>query len=66
MIDEMAIRKDVSWDGKKFRGYVDLGNAVKDDASAPIAKDALVFMVVEVNEAWKVPVGYFFVHGLSG
>ena len=32
MIDEMAIRKDVSWDRKKFRGYVDLGgNAVKDD-----------------------------------
>ena len=64
MIDEMAIRKDVSWDGKKFRGYVDLGNA--DDDSAPIAKDALVFMVVGVNETWKVPVGYFFVDGLSG
>ena len=66
MIDEMAIRKDVSWDGKKFRGYVDLGNAVKDDDFAPIAKDALVFMVVEVNETWKVPVGYFFIDGLSG
>ena len=66
MIDEMAIRKDVSWDGNKFRGYVDLGNAVEDDDSAPIAKDALVFMVVGVNETWKVPVGYFFVDGLSG
>ena len=69
MIDEMAIdemtiiRKDVSWDGKKFRGYVDLGNAVKDDDSAPIVKDALVFMVVGVNETWKVPVGYFFIDG---
>ena len=66
MIDEMAIKKHVSWDGKKFRGYVDLGNDVKDDDSAPIAKDALVFMVVGVNETWKVPVGYFFVDGLSG
>ena len=66
MIDEMAIRKDVSWDGKKFRGYVDLGNAVKDDDSAPIAKDALVFMVVGVSETWKVSVGYFFIDGLSG
>ena len=66
MIDEMAVRKDMSWDGKKFRGYVDLGNAVKDDDSAPIAKDALVFMVVGVNETWKVPVGYFFIDGLSG
>jgi hypothetical protein len=36
------------------------------DDSAPIAKDALVFMVVGVNETWKVPVGYFFVDGLSG
>jgi hypothetical protein len=66
MIDEMAIKKHVSWDGKKFRGYVDLGNSVEDDDSAHIAKDALVFMVVGVNETWKVPVGYFFIDGLSG
>ena len=66
MIDEMAIKKHVSWNGKKFRGYVDLGNEVEDDDSAPIAKDALVFMVVGVNETWKVPVGYFFIDGLSG
>lgn len=59
MLDEMAIRKHVSWDGKKFRGYVDLGNDAKDDDSAPIAKDALVLMVVGINETWKVPVGYF-------
>ena len=66
MIDEMAIKKHVSWDGQKFRGYVDLGNDVQDDDSAPIAKDALVFMVVDVNKKWKVPVGYFFNDGLSG
>ena len=28
MIDEMAIRKHVTYDGKTFRGYVDLGNDV--------------------------------------
>ena len=66
MIDETAIRKHVSWDGKKFRGYVDLDNNAKDDDSAPLAKDALVFMVVGVNKTWKVTVGYFFVDGLSG
>ena len=66
MIDEMAIRKHVSWDREKYRGYVDLGNDVEDDDSAPIAKDALVFMVVGVNESWKVPVAYFFIDGLSG
>ena len=66
MIDEVAILKHVSWDGKKYRGYVDLGNEVEDDDSAPLAKNALVFMVVGINESWKVPVGYFFIDGLSG
>ena len=42
MIDEIAIKKHVSWDGKKFRGYINLGNDVEDDSSAPTAKDALV------------------------
>eukprot|EP00112_Aurelia_sp_Birch-Aquarium-sp1_P019768 Seg4956.1 transcript_id=Seg4956.1/GoldUCD/mRNA.D3Y31 product="DNA transposase THAP9" protein_id=Seg4956.1/GoldUCD/D3Y31 len=66
MLDEMAIKKHVSWDGKRFRGYVDLGNGVEDDDSSPVAKDALVLMVVSINGAWKIPCGYFFVEGLSG
>ena len=66
MLDEMAIKKHVSWDGKRYRGYVDLGNGVEDDDSSPVAKDALVLMVVSVNGAWKIPCGYFFVDGLSG
>ena len=66
MIDEMAIKKHDSWDGKKYCGYVDLGNDVEDGDSAPLAKDALVFMVVGINELWKVPVRYFFIDGLSG
>ena len=65
MIDEMAIKKHVSWDGKKYRGYVDLGNDAEVDDSAPVAKDALVFMAVGLDKSWKVPVGYFFIDGLS-
>ena len=42
MLDEMAIKKHVSWDGNKYHGYVDIGNGVDDDSS-PVAKDALVF-----------------------
>ena len=57
MLDEMYIRKQ--WDGKQFTGYVDLGNCVEDDNSAPVAKDALVLMVVGVNGSWKVPCAYF-------
>ena len=66
MIDEMAIRKHVTYDGKTFRGYVDLGNDAEINDSSPLAKDALVFMVVGINKTWKVPVGYFFIDGLSG
>ena len=65
MLDEMSIRKHVDWDGKCFRGYVDLGTGINDD-SLPEATDALVFMAVSVNSSWKVPCGYFLVNGLTG
>ncbi|CAB4015287.1 THAP domain-containing 9 [Paramuricea clavata] len=32
MLDEMSIRKHVEWDGKQFRGYVDLGTGINDDS----------------------------------
>ena len=56
MLDEMSIRKHVEWDGKQFRGFVDLGTGINDD-SLPEATDALVFMAVSVNSSWKVPCG---------
>ena len=64
MLDEMAIKKNVSWDGTR---YVDIGsNETDEDDSLPVAKDALVFMVVAINSSWKVPIAYFFIDGLSG
>ena len=66
MLDEMAIRKHVSWDGKRFRGYVDVGNGTDENDSSPVAKEALVLMAVAVNGSWKVPCGYFFIDGLNG
>ena len=65
MLDEMAIRKHVEWDGKRFRSFVDLGTGIDDDL-VPEATDALVFMAVAVNSSWEVPCGYFLVNGLSG
>jgi hypothetical protein len=58
MLDEMSIKNHVSWDGKKYQGYIDLGNGADND-SLPMAKEALVFMVVSLNSSWKVPCGYF-------
>lgn len=65
VVDEMAIRKHLEWDGKKFRGYVDIGNEVDDDSNA-VASEALVFMLVSLDSHWKVPCGYFLINGLSG
>ena len=57
MIDEMAIRKSVEWDGKKLVGFVDLGTDIDDDTT-PVATEALVFMVVCINGSWQLPVGH--------
>jgi hypothetical protein len=58
MLDEMALRKHVDWDGEKFRGYLDIGTGVVDDY-LPEAKYALVFMTVCINDSWKLLCGYF-------
>ena len=64
IMDEMALKQQVEWDGQKYHGYVDMGTGVDDD-SLPIAKEALTFMVVSVNGTWKMPVGYFLIAGLG-
>jgi len=66
MIGEMAIRTYAEWDGQKYCWFVDLVTGIDDNDSLPLAKDALVFMVVAVNSTWKVPYAYFLVNGLSG
>lgn len=61
LFDEMAIRQHVEFDGRRFHGYVETGNNIDDD-SIPLAKDALVFMIVCINDNWKIPVGYFLIN----
>ena len=50
MLDEVAIRKHVEHAAGRFHGYVDLGCGTVDD-SVPPAKDALVLMVVAINDS---------------
>jgi DNA transposase THAP9 len=66
MMDEMAIRRQVEWDGRRYVGYVDMGVAVEDNSNLPVAKEALVLMIVSMTEHWKVPVAYFLIDGLQG
>ncbi|CAH1994072.1 unnamed protein product [Acanthoscelides obtectus] len=65
VLDEMSIRHQVEWTGSTFSGYIDIGLKIDSDI-LPEAKEALVFMLVCLNGSWKIPVGYFFLDGLSG
>ena len=68
IMDEMAIKKHVQWNGQRQVGYVDLGiqSSNIDTDSLPEAKDALVFLLVAINSRWKIPIAYFLINGLSG
>lgn len=64
MLDEMSIRKEIRWNGKSFDGYVEYGTSIETNTdNNDVATSALVFMVVAINKRWKLPIGYFFVHG---
>lgn len=65
VIDEVAIRQQVEWDGKKYYGFVNCGASVSTDTISE-AKEALVIMLVGVNTHWKIPIGYFLINGLNG
>lgn len=59
----MSIRTHVEYSAGKIHGYVDLGCRSADD-SLPPARDTLV--LVAIDEAWKVPITYFFIDALTG
>ena len=67
MLDDMALRKEVEFDvsDSQFKGFVDIGNGPSEQSSIP-ARDVLVIMVVGINSHFKLPIGYFFIAGLSG
>lgn len=64
MLDEMAIKKQIDFDGKRAWGYVDIGMHVDNDDLDP-ASQALVLMVVCHTSHWKLPIGYFFIKSLT-
>lgn len=62
VIDEVAIRQQIDYDGNRYYGYIDLGvTKCTDSDHPPQAKNALVFMAVAINDHWKVPLGYFLI-----
>lgn len=66
VMDEMSIKKGFqrSLDGK-MRGYVDIGVGTEGTSDLPKAKNALVMLVVALNDTWKLPIAFFLINGLS-
>jgi len=64
VIDEMAIRQHLEYDGSKYYGRVDMGIGINND-SLEVAKECLVFLVVSVNESWKLRIAYFLARSLN-
>jgi len=69
VIDEIAIRQQVTYDGQRYYGLIDFGIDHNDtfniDRSLKVT-NALVFMLVAINGHWKIPVGYFLLNSLNG
>uniref|UniRef100_A0A2S2PS39 THAP domain-containing protein 9 n=1 Tax=Schizaphis graminum TaxID=13262 RepID=A0A2S2PS39_SCHGA len=68
VIDEMCIRRYVEMDSqKKIYGYINMGAEYSyENDDIPLAKNALVFLVVGINGYWKMPIAYFLIDGLNG
>jgi len=64
IMDEVAIRKHVEWDGYKYHGYVDFGAQLNNE-SLEMETECLVFLLVSKTESWKLPVAYFLCDHLS-
>lgn len=58
VFDEMGIRKYVEWNGDHYYGLVDLDSGISYE-SMGLASQVLAFMLVSVDESWKIPFGYF-------
>jgi len=63
-MEYMAVRQHVEWDGTNYHGYVNVGESICNETMEK-AKEALVFLVVAINEAWKISVGYFLINHIN-
>lgn len=70
VMDEMSIRQNVQVRNNRVYGFVDLGFTNDDEdlqssGTPPTAKQALVFLLVSLNDGWKCPFGYFLIDSLA-
>lgn len=61
-IDEMGIKKGTQrGQGGRMYGHVDFGSDLEFNDDSIEARNALVFMIVCLNESWKLPIAYFLI-----
>lgn len=61
----MTTREQIEWTVSKFADSVDVGVNIGSDELSK-AKEVLVFMLVCLNDAWKIPVEYLLNDGIAG
>jgi len=66
VIDEMSIRKQITYFNGKFYGVFDLGTTQEQVDNIQEATNAIVFFAVCINGHWKVPLGYFLINNFLG
>lgn len=62
--DEMSIRQQKIWTGKRYEGLIDMGLGNIDDTN-DIASQVYIIMLVGVNESFKIPLAYFLITSLT-
>jgi len=65
-LDEMNIKKKIDWDGKESHGFVEVGTEKYINNNLPLATQVLVVMLVCINDHFKIPIAYYFIHSLNG
>lgn len=61
VFDEMSIRKKIEFVNGEVLGFVDLGNGITNQTGA---SQALVFMLVNINGNFKIPIAYYLIVSL--
>lgn len=64
LYDEMPVRQYEEIYQGQYYGNVDFGCPILGDCM-PTAKKVLVFLLVCLNETWKLPLGYFFIADIT-
>ncbi|KAJ8333906.1 hypothetical protein SKAU_G00412300 [Synaphobranchus kaupii] len=63
MMDEMYVHQQMDFGSGQIHGYVDFGTGEIDNT---VATQAMVLMVVSINESWKIPFAYFLIASITG